>query len=899
MDRSARRFTGKREKRWLIALALHFTFLAPWTDLQASQPLLESDSTLVLLSGLPGDVESENSYRDQLQAWVELAQNGGGSRTLFVLCDHPESVSVPAGVNAKILRGNRTNFLELSKVLPRETKGLVVVAWGHGGRQGTEPVFHVRGPRLTPDDFKRLAEAVPAVESRWILIFRGSGAFASQLAMGKRQVLSSDADRTFNSDPVGMGLLLKLLRDKPALSLEELSESFGRATGAWYTQRNLARTEEPTLWGVDEKPRPLIQNEQVATERSAKKEPVERAREDKTRRSPEVPEDLSPSWKGIKKVEARDYSTAEGVVLRRRLSYTLGSAPAVASEREEFIQILSAEGKSLGDFDISYSPPFEDVNFLDCEVLRPDGKLTRLDPDAIREAREESVGDYQFGRRKFFSLPGVVSGAVLHVRYRTQWMSFPLPHISLEIPLEQELPVLDGTLQVSVAKDAAFHFAIERMAVGDPEVKQGNYAATYTWHFENVPAREADVLVSPHLQARLVLSTFPNWPAFSGWYERISQLADEVTPEIAAKAEELTRGVKSERDKVAAVYNYVTGLRYVAVPMGVNSFRPHAAANVLRNQFGDCKDKANLFNTLLHSLKLEAHLVLVPRFKQAYDGIPGLAFNHAISRVRLQDETLWVDTTDDVCRFGMLPPGDAGRNVLVMDGQSATLTHLPAPELSEHRLKLRAEVDCSATADALPVTLTAVGAGYSDYELREGARQKKEHAASLPLLATHFRLAAGAFALEKQSATAVAALDEDFTWRGEGNYIGIVSSKGQGETLRAPFWLPKEWDAALHRRREALFLNQGYPLALEQEIEFKGIAKRLAEADLPKPGENHKEPLQWRVEWQKVGEDKVVVKLRAGLTRGDLSADDTPLFQSQLRSLLASLGRDVTVSPSP
>jgi len=134
---------------------------------------------------------------------------------------------------------------------------------------------------------------------------------------------------------------------------------------------------------------------------------------------------------------------------------------------------------------------------------------------------------------------------------------------------------------------------------------------------------------------------------------------------------------------VLALYNYVTRLRYVAVPLGVNSFRPHAAGNVLKNQFGDCKDKANLFNTLLHSLNIEAHLVLVPRFSQAHEAIPGLAFNHAISCVKLGAETLWADTTDDVCRFGLLPPGDPGRKVLVIDGQTSTLTQLPPPAAKE------------------------------------------------------------------------------------------------------------------------------------------------------------------------------------------------------------------------
>src|SRR5207237_1406891 len=147
------------------------------------------------------------------------------------------------------------------------------------------------------------------------------------------------------------------------------------------------------------------------------------------------------AWKDLTRVDAKNYPDADGVILRRRLNYTLGSNPAIATEQEEFIQILTPEGKRFGDFDISYSPPFEDISFLDCEVLRADGKLARLDPDAIREAQKEAIGDYQTHRRKFFSLPSVVPGVVLHVRYQTQWKNFPLPHVSLEIPIGHELPI--------------------------------------------------------------------------------------------------------------------------------------------------------------------------------------------------------------------------------------------------------------------------------------------------------------------------------------------------------------------------------------------------------------------------------------------------------------------------
>jgi len=80
--------------------------------------------------------------------------------------------------------------------------------------------------------------------------------------------------------------------------------------------------------------------------------------------------------------------------------------------------------------------------------------------------------------------------------------------------------------------------------------------------------------------------------------------------------------------------------------MGVNSFRPHAAANVLHNEYGDCKDKANLFNSLLRSLEIEARLVRVSaRLARRMTGCLVWRSTHAISRVALGGQPVWVDTT--------------------------------------------------------------------------------------------------------------------------------------------------------------------------------------------------------------------------------------------------------------
>ena len=105
-----------------------------------------------------------------------------------------------------------------------------------------------------------------------------------------------------------------------------------------------------------------------------------------------------------------------------------------------------------------------------------------------------------------------------------------------------------------------------------------------------------------------------------------------------------------------------------------------------------------------------------------------------------------------------------------------------------------------------------------------------------------------------------------------GTCVGLFSTAGGSRLLRAPFWLPKEWDLALHRRKAGLYLNQGYPLTLEEEFEF-ALPAKAQPAVLPGVSENSSAPLRWRVEWTKIGDDKLSARMRAELARGELSAE--------------------------
>ena len=129
-------------------------------------------------------------------------------------------------------------------------------------------------------------------------------------------------------------------------------------------------------------------------------------------------------------------------------------------------------------------------------------------------------------------------------------------------------------------------------------------------------------------------------------------------------------------------------------------------------------------------------------------------------------------------------------------------------------------------------------------------------------------------------------------------WVGGCSADGRARLLRSPFWLPKEWEAALHRRASGLYLNQGYPLTLSEELVFH-LPSKAQVGSFPSRREGKTEALQWSIEWATVGQETLVAKLHAELRRGECPASDTPGLQNQVRALLAALAGSASYTLAP
>ena len=96
-------------------------------------------------------------------------------------------------------------------------------------------------------------------------------------------------------------------------------------------------------------------------------------------------------------------------------------------------------------------------------------------------------------------------------------------------------------------------------------------------------------------------------------------------------------------------------IHYIGIGFGIGRYQPHFAADVLGNQYGDCKDKHTLLASLLKAAGIQAYPVLIGSLRELDPDLPSPGqFDHLISAVQLGDQLTWLDSTAEVGPFAYL-----------------------------------------------------------------------------------------------------------------------------------------------------------------------------------------------------------------------------------------------------
>lgn len=445
---------------------------------------------------------------------------------------------------------------------------------------------------------------------------------------------------------------------------------------------------------------------------------------------------LSPELRALlaKAPSAKDFPNASKATLLDLADITVRPNGSSRTVTRQVVKVFNERGRDEGEVSIPYNSDYETLTIVRARTILPSGKVLTVKPADVRDASADGGdGSYSDARVKSFSLPAVNDGAVLEYEYVTDQKRPLLPGQFWTKWWFQTGtdPVSLSRLTVTLPKSLVSKNALKNTGTRvKPIIRPGKdgKTVTYTYQDVSVPAIEFEPMmpdadrVAPHL----VVSTVNSWDDIAAWYYKLAKDRMKADATIKAQVASLTRGKTTPEEKAKAIFYYVEEkTRYVALEYGIGGYQPRPAADVCRNQYGDCKDMATLLVAMLREAGITAYPVLLRAGSTASvrDQLPNAnAFNHAICLAEIGGKQYWLDATAGIATFGVTPGSDRGCDALVIrDGGKGQFQIIPPATPAENKMeqsvKLALAPDGSATG-----TVTVRGVGDPDLGLRAALR---------------------------------------------------------------------------------------------------------------------------------------------------------------------------------
>jgi len=364
-------------------------------------------------------------------------------------------------------------------------------------------------------------------------------------------------------------------------------------------------------------------------------------------------------------------------------------------EDTERVRIQSEAGLkrySLLTFSYASGTGTFDIDYL--RTRKADGTIVETPLDNVQDMPAQITREAPFYsdlHEKHVAVKGLSVGDVLEFKTEEHATKPLAPgQFWTSQQFTRELIVLDERLEISVPKDRAVKVKSKTI---QPVITEAGGYRVYNWHSTNLRRKnQADTkkdvkeLAQQQVRGRLpqidvLMSSFATWDDVGRWYGGLQEQRVIPTPDVVAKATELTKNATGDEAKLHALYSYVsTQFHYIGVAFGIGRYQPHTAAEVLANQYGDCKDKHTLFASLITASGMQAYPALISSSREIDEDVPSPGqFDHVITAVPRDGNLIWLDTTAEVGPFQYLFSTLREKHALVIwKDKPASLIETPA-----------------------------------------------------------------------------------------------------------------------------------------------------------------------------------------------------------------------------
>lgn len=219
---------------------------------------------------------------------------------------------------------------------------------------------------------------------------------------------------------------------------------------------------------------------------------------------------------------------------------------------------------------------------------------------------------------------------------------------------------------------------------------------TYTWNAKDLAARKREPF-SPirrpdEITVKTALKSFrffkkkgeiENWNDLGKWvYDALLEDKSDLSDATKAKVQEIVALYDTDKEKAKALYAYMQQkTRYISIQVGIGGIEPFPASYVDRLGYGDCKALVNYMQALLAAANIESHYCIVEANRTKIDLDQDFANivdgNHIILCIPFENDTTWLECTNNKIPFGYLGDFTDDRLVLACTANGGKILRTP------------------------------------------------------------------------------------------------------------------------------------------------------------------------------------------------------------------------------
>ncbi len=677
-----------------------------------------------------------------------------------------------------------------------------------------------KGGRLHASKLNEMLEAIQGRQYIFALCRQSSGFMNDLKPDARRFLLCASSDEGEMNPPVLPEFLLKCFNESPGLPLDEIIKKASSAMRQSYQSRNLAVLESPSFRsGIEEvnhypeKALPSLTQKQEKRSLAAAKNEKETA--------PKSPAKINASelFELAKKLIPL-YENEPAFILKMKTALTILPDWRTSLSEERYIYINSQ------DFEVRTvlqdCPPATELTVQEAIMISPDGTLQKAEITPVNPGSSNKI------RYTVIKFPDKLKGKIIKIVTKTDTnQTATIPFFSDSIEIQKQLAVKSAEIEIRYPKGKKPELRLCGLKA-EAKFSEDTYSDIISYKFEDLKAFRSIPYSDPQekLLGHIKISSMSDWNSFKTWYQTIAKGSDQLDESVKKIVAELCKDAQNDREKLRRIYEYICDMQYDTVPSGARAFRPRSPSELCRSGYGDCKDKANALVAMAKEAGIKGEFALLNRTGVSDKDFPSWQFNHALAyfpSVEGYPEGLWCDATDGSTPFGTLPPGDEGRDGLLVNAEGKavfiTVKQKEANLFSQH-INLNDGKDGNLSGK-----MNIEASGFFDYQQRNSFRKASRNEQEMHMQKIIDAVSEG---LTVSDVKAGNPLHYDGSYKVSCDLDGI-------QTGRANIPL-KIWDYISLKSRDAdLVISEAPAFSVKQEIRLKNSSFKTETRKIESP----------------------------------------------------------------